>query len=194
MAFKYSYKPRSKNRLFDFAGKNSRNVGLFLLAVALISSFSLLSDRITGYVTYTSDLESTLNETLQQLNIESRLKAECIANLDSTKSGLNLCNDKLTSSQSYLVTCEKDRGELKSYSDQLNSLFSACDVERADMKTKLANETENFKSIVRNSVKAICCSFGDALSGAVRRWGIENSQIVCSGNFSVNCTAGNTNY
>ncbi len=194
MAIKYSYKPRYKNRIVEFAGKNSRSIGLSLLAVALIFSFSLLSDRITGFVTYASDLESRLNETLQQLNAESRLRAECEAYLNSTKANLNTCSDKLTSSQSYLTTCEKERSDLKSYSNQLNSLFSSCDTERADFKSKYANETENYKKIVRSSVRAICCSFGDSATGTVRSWGIESNHIVCYGNFSVNCTNGNTNY
>lgn len=194
MAYKYSYRPRSKNRVLDFTGKNSRNIGLLLLSIGLIFSFSLLANRITGYVTYTSDLESTLNETVQQLNTESRLKAECTANLDSTKSSLGTCNDKLTSSQNYLVTCEKERGDLKSYSTQINSVYSICDSERSDLKIKYANETENYKSIVRNSVQAICCSFGDSSTGTIRSWGIQDNRIICSGNFTVNCTAGNTNY
>jgi len=198
MAIKYNYKPRYKNRslgrVLELAKENSRTMGFLVLAIALIFSFSMLSNRITGYATYTSDLESSLNETLQQLNTESHLKAVCNANLDSTRADLTLCNDKLSSSQNYLVSCEKDRNDLKSYSDQLNSLFSFCDVERADLKTKYANETENYRVVVRNSVKAICCSFGDATTGTVRSWGIENNQIVCSGNFSVNCTNGDTNY
>jgi len=196
MAVRYKYKPGNKSlsQVISFFANNKRNISLLLLSVVLIISFSFLSDRITGYVTYTSDLESVLNETIQQLNFESRAMAECDSNLDSTKTGLNICNDKLGSSQSYLTTCEKERGDLKSYSDNLNSVYAKCDSERTDLQSKYANSTESYKSVIRNSVRAICCSFGDTQSGAIRSWEILNNQIVCNGNYSVNCTSGATNY
>ncbi len=194
MAISYSYKPGSNSRVAEYLRKNSRNIGMSVLALSLIFSFSVLSGRITGFVTYTADLESVLNETTKQLNTESRLRAECDSDLTRTASSLSECNGKLTSSQSYMVACEKDRDELKSYSDSLNSLFSSCDTERADVKIKYANETENYKQAVKNSVKAICCSFGDAQSGTVRLWEMENNRIVCTGNYTVNCTTGTTNY
>ncbi len=194
MPISYSYRPRSSSRVAEQLRKNSKSVGLSILAIALIFSFSILSGRITGFVTYASDLESTLNETAKQLDIESQLRATCDSALASTKSGLSLCNDKLYSSQGYLVTCEKDRDDLSSYSARLNEQFSSCDAQREELNAKYTNETENYKTIVRNSVKAICCSFGDLQIGNSRNWGITNNQIVCGGNYTVNCTTGSTNY
>ena len=194
MGYKYSYSPPFRNKHLKFLKSNSRHILIIVISIVLIFSFSTISNRITGFVLYANDLEARLNETLKNVNTLSREKAECSAMLSDTGQNMDICNNKLTSSQSFLVTCEKERSELKSYSDQINSLFRICEVERKDLSEKLANETANYKEVVRSSVKAICCSFGDSSSGASRNWAIVSSQIVCSGNFTVNCTSGKTDF
>ncbi|MBI2076712.1 MAG: hypothetical protein HYT72_05695 [Candidatus Aenigmarchaeota archaeon] len=192
--YKYSYRPPFRNKQLKFLKANGRHMLIIVISITLIFTFSTIANRITGFVLYANDIEARLNETLKNVNMLSREKAECSAMLADTGQNMDICNNKLTSSQSFLVACEKERDDLKSYSDRINSLFRACDVERKDLSEKLANETSNYKEVVRSSVKAICCSFGDSVSGALRNWAILNSQIVCSGNFTVNCTSGKTDF
>ncbi len=192
--FSYSYRAPVRIKYLKSLKANSRHILIILVSVVLIFTFSTIASRITGFVLYSNDLELQLNETMKTLNILSREKAECSAALSTAGQNLDTCNSKLSSSNSFLVGCEKDLGDSRSYADNLNSLFSACDRERKDFSEKLVNKTSDYKEIVRNSVKAICCSFGDSAAGTARNWEITANQIVCSGNFTVNCTSGKTDF
>ena len=83
---------------------------------------------------------------------------------------------------------------MKAINSELDSQLSSCSAEREDLKAKYEGRADAFNNLVRNSVKAICCSFNDADAGITKNWGIVDNKIVCTGEYVVNCTTGATNY
>jgi len=149
---------------------------------------------VTGYITYTENLEIEFNETQKELDITTASLDECSKNMANIKEGLTSCNSELDQSRSQLTTCENERNELRTKNSELDSQLSTCNAESEDLKARYESRLSAFDNLVRNSVKAICCSFNDIDAGLTKNWGIVDDKIVCTGGYSVNCTSGATDY
>ncbi len=195
MAFQYRYKAFTiSNKLLGVLKRNSRATTIVSILIILIFSFYLITSSVTGYITYTENLEAKLNETEKDLEITKASMEACSNNLADTRDDLNSCNAGLGQSQSQLSTCEIQRNDLTEENSQLESDMAVCDSERADYLNMYETRLEAFNNLVRNSVKAICCSFNDIDSGTTKEWGIADNKIVCTGGYQVNCGTGETNY
>lgn len=187
----YSYSPNSGGRKF---GKRSKQLAVAGVIILFVGTFYFMGNTLTSYATYNKNLEMQLNNTQGQLLQEQEMKEQCEASLSAAKDGLNTCNAdkiftsaKLESCQNNVVQLNRNVNELTNKSSNLSSSLDAC-------KNSYSSTLESYRQLARNSVKAICCSFGDVQSGAARNWNITNNNIVCSGNYTINCTSGESNY
>jgi septal ring factor EnvC (AmiA/AmiB activator) len=195
MAFQYRYKAFTiSNKLMGVLKRNSRATTIVSILIILTFSFYLITTGVTGYITYTENLEAKLNETEKDLEITKSSMEACSNSLADTRGSLSSCNSDLSQSTAQLSTCEIQRNDLTAENSQLESDLSTCDAERADYINMYETRMEAFNNLVRNSVKAICCSFSDIDSGTTKDWGIEDNKIVCTGGYQVNCDTGETNY
>jgi len=195
MAFQYRYKAFAlRTRLTGLLRRNSKAVMIVSILIILTFSFYLITSGVTAYITYTENLETDLNETQKELDITKASMEECSKNLADTRDDLNSCNSNLDQSRSQLSACENERSELRTRNSELDSQLSTCNAEREDFKARYENRLEAFNTLVRNSVKAACCSFDDVSSGATKNWGIVDNKIVCTGDYHVNCSTGETDF
>jgi len=195
MAFQYKYKAFAlRTRLTGALRRSSKSVTIVSILIVLILSFYLITSSVTAYITYTENIEKELNETSKELSITKASMEECSKNLVSTRDNLNSCNSNLEQSKSQLSTCENERSTLQTRKSELELQLSNCTAEREDLRARYENRLAAFNSVVKNSVRAICCSFGDVVSGAPKNWGIVDNKIVCTGSYNVNCSTGETDF
>jgi len=195
MVFQYKYKAFTfRTKFMELIKSNRKPITIASFLIILTFSFYLITSGVTAYITYTEALETELNETKKELDITKASMEECSKSLASTRNDLNSCNSNLDQSMSQLSTCENERNELSTRKSELESELSTCNAEREDFKTRYENRLTAFNTLVRNSVKAICCSFDDVSSGATKTWGIVDDKIVCTGDYNVNCATGETEY
>lgn len=195
MAFRYKYKAFDiRTRLMGNLRKNGKSITIVSILIVLTLSFYLITSSVTAYITYTENIEKVLNETKKELDVTKASMEECSKNLASTRDDLNSCNSNLDQSRSQLSTCENERNELRTRNSELESQLSACNTEKEDFKARYENRLSAFNNLVRSSVRALCCSFGDIVSEATKNWGIVDDKIVCTGNYHVNCSTGETDY
>jgi septal ring factor EnvC (AmiA/AmiB activator) len=195
MAFQYKYKAFAiSTRLTGALRRSSKSVTIVSVLIVLILSFYLITSNVTAYVTYTENIEKKLNETAKELVITKASMEECSKNLASTRDNLNSCTADLDQSKSQLTTCNSERSALQTRKSELESQLSNCTAEKEDFRTRYENGLAAFNSIVKNSVRAICCSFGDVVSGTTKNWGIVDNKIVCTGSYNVNCSSGETDF
>ncbi|HLD38989.1 MAG TPA: hypothetical protein VJB05_01605, partial [archaeon] len=128
-----------------------------------------------------------LNETKANLVILQAEKDVCLASLNYTDNDLKVCQGVLSSKATLLNTCDTEKTSLNNSLTNTVSSLNAC-------KTEKDSAIQTSRQLVRNSVKAICCSYGDVQVGFVRNWDIFNDSITCTGIYTVNCGTGQTNY
>lgn len=185
MAFRYEYKP---------AGEGTKKVALVIATVILAFSIYSVGTTITSYITYSSSVESELNKTKADLAVYKAVTEECARDLSQKEQNLSVCESTLGSTYASLASCNQQAAALLSQSASLNASLSSCLGESTALKNTYGNLAESYNNLVRSSVKAICCSFGDIQSGGARSWNITSDRIVCSGLYSVNCTSGETTF
>lgn len=184
----YSYSPQSKDeRARAFFDRRGKQLAVAAVIVFLVGAFYTTGNLITSYATYNKDLQEQLNSTQAALETEQQQKESCQALLESSNSDLNKCGNDLASTKGYLASCGADKDKLNSNIQNLSASLDTCKSEKESIN-------QSYKQLARNSVKAICCSFGDVQSAAIRNWNIINNSISCTGNYTVNCTDGETNY
>lgn len=196
--FNYNYKPFSlRGRATKFISSNSKQLFIALVVVFFLSFSYLMTNALTGYITYQESLEDELNKTKNilaekenQLSSVTSANDACKTELQTKLSELGACNSKLSESESYLVSCETERDDLKEYSKEINSLLVTCEQERSDFSTKYNEISAEYSSLVKNTAADVCCRPGIENSN----WGIVYSRVVCYGDFTVDCTSGETNY
>ncbi len=194
--FRYNYKPYSwQKRLKEFAKNNSKPAAIAIISVFLIIGFQSVNSTVTGYLTYQGSLEQQLNDTKTQLSSMEAEKNTCVSGLASANENLEACETTIDTSASSLVNCKKEKADLTGYSNALGASLDVCRIESEDLGNKLDNKTASYDSLVRNSARTVCCRTFDVIEGAVVKWDLKNDRIVCNeGRYTINCTAGNTNY
>ena len=196
--FHYSYSTHStRYKVRNLVVGNKKQLWTASVVIALIFSFYLVSETMTGYLTYGENMELELNKTRDILLItQDKLKAiqsseqGCQNNLLVTEGKLNSCNQRLSNSESFLLACESERDNLKTYSEELNTLIDTCETERDELEVKYEDASTSLSNLIGNTVSLICCRPGIEIS----QWEIVDDEIVCSGPFTVNCTTGEVEY
>lgn len=194
MAYEYSYDKKY----------NTKPVIIIAVSAVLIFLFYFITSN-TAYVSYTESLESELNKTKASLEAAENGKTQCLKDLFEKIGASDRCNSELSEKASDFANCDADRSGMMSYINTVNSSLSNCMGERQGLQSLYANESENFRVLVRNSAASICCSFRDAQRGSVINWGIANNSMVCEGmpndassmrlsTYTVNCSTGATSY
>lgn len=190
----YRYTPYTKDeRARSFFGKRGKNLAIVAVVVVLISVFYVTGNTLTGYATYSKNLERQLNNTKNALLISQEQKEVCKDLLESTSSELNSCKNDLTSAKDSLANCSNTTLQLSNTIQNLSSKINNLTQSLENCKKDNESVSEQYEQLAKNSAKPICCSFGDIQSGAIRNWNIMNNAIICSGNYTVNCTSGETN-
>ena len=189
----YSYSPGSGERM-HFFDKKGKHLAVAAAILLFIGTFYFVGNTLTGYITYSRNLEQELNETHNELiDLKSEYEA-CSTDLTDANSGiaslnssLNSCSADMFSQKLAVTSCNTEKNSLIEEKKSLSSSLSSC-------RNEQTSSHESYRQLARNSVKAICCSFGDVQSSAIRNWNITNNSIVCTGNYTINCTSGESNY
>ncbi|HLC76683.1 MAG TPA: hypothetical protein VJH04_00610 [archaeon] len=184
----YSFSPTSKDEAArSFINKRGKQMVIAVAVAFLIGIFYFTGTTLTTYATYNKNLEQELTDTKGDLTA-SQLEADsCQQSLDASNSQLQTCTNDLSSSKSSLQSCTSEKNDLTDEVVAFKSAVEACE-------GKITSSSDSFKQLAKNSVRPICCSFGDMQNGATRNWDIVNNSISCSGSYTVNCATGETNY
>lgn len=171
-------------RPHDFVISHSKKIAVFILFVGAVFSLFTVSKTVTGLTTDLEQVEEGLESAQSSFNFVAQEREGCLDELDSARSSYNSCSTELGKSTTNLNLCNAAKEEAQ-------KSYSACLQDKQATEIKLAAKSADYDELARNSVRGLCCSFSDFQSGAVRQWSISNNTIVCSGNFTVNCTSGN---
>jgi len=173
---RYEYRTGIK-KLFE---ENHKAICVAVLAVLLgIVAFSANS-VITGFVTYNDELRGELNDYKSDFITMNQSYNECINNI-------NTCMNDLKTKCSTLQNCENEKIAAVNQTKIMENNLNNCKEQKDAIQ-------KNYTNILKDAVKAICCSVDDSINGAVKNWEIRDSKLVCTGNYTVNCTSGETNY
>ena len=184
----YSYSPHSTDeKARQFFSKRGKHLAIAIVIIFLLVVFYTTGLAMTTYATYSRNAEQQLNETKTNLAIVQAEKDVCLASLNATGNDLKRCESDLSLKTSLLNTCGIEKSSLNNNIVSTVSSLNTC-------KTEKDSAIQSSKQLVRNSVKAICCSYGDVQTGFVRNWNTVNDSITCTGSYTVNCSTGETNY
>ncbi len=184
----YSYSPYPKEqRVKSFFGKRGRHLAIVAVLIFLLVAFYSAGNALTGFATYSSDLKQQLDDTNVALAVVQGGKEMCENYLDEVSGDIKACRSGARTVEADLEACSAASRELNKTANELSFWLDTC-------RTEKEAAMQSFKQLIRNSVKVICCSFGDVQDGTVRYWNIVNSTIVCNGGYTVNCSNGETNY
>lgn len=184
----YSFSPTTKDEAArSFINKRGKQMVIAVAVVFLVGIFYFTGTTLTTYATYNKNLEQELTDTKGDLATSQSEADACQQSLETSNNQLQTCNSDLSTSKSSLKSCTKETSDLK---DEVYAFKSA--VEKCE--GKMTSSSDSFMQLARNTVKGMCCSFGDMQNGAVRDWNVVNNSIICSGNYTINCATGGTNY
>ncbi len=186
MAFRYGYQEDKKD--------SAKKAVIAAVVLILILSIYSLGTTITGYLSYSNSVESELNKTQAELTIYKFVSEECTRNLWLQEKNLSACEIALGLTNASMQACNQRNDLLINWSEYLNASLSSCMSELDIVRGAYGNITFKYSTLVRNSAREICCTFGDVQSQAARNWDIKNDQIVCSGSLLVNCSSGETTF
>ncbi|MFH0832555.1 MAG: hypothetical protein V1900_02450 [Candidatus Aenigmatarchaeota archaeon] len=176
-------------------GFNGKYVLILIICIFLIASFYFITNRATTFATYTEGIEAELNKSKNDLIAVRSSLGNCELTAMDINYSLRVCEDKMSRSEFYVAACEKRTAELQNYSTSLNELLAKCENESKGWKASYENETTIKNAVIKNSVKVMCCSIYDTSKGTVKNWDLINNTIECdSGEYTVNCATGETNY
>lgn len=167
-------------------------IGLAIMIVVVVS----LAGGMSGYMVQTTGLM------VQVGDLESQLESSK-SQVTKLTGDLNLCNNNLEQTEARVLACENDLSNR-------NSDLSGCEIEKADVQNnldlcvqekastsdELESANEDYKDLVKNSVRAKCCSVSDIIDGVTRKWSLSEDNIICSdaGDYNVDCSNGETDY
>ena len=184
----YNFSPTTKDeRARSFLKGRGRQIGIAIVVLFLIGVFYFTGSTLNAYATYNKDLESDLASAQSNLVAAQSEIQTYKSSLETSSNQLQTCNNDLSLSEISLGTCTKEKSNLTDEVQVYKSAVATCE-------SKIASSGDTFKQLARSSAKPICCSFGDMQNGAVRNWDVLNNSITCSGNYTVNCSSGETNY
>ena len=131
-----------------------------------------------------TQINSTLFSCKGNLGLVTQNLSDCSSSLTKTKGESETCSLNLNSLQTTFL-------QLQSNSTQLSNAFFNCQNQSATFSVLLDKRNQEYASVVKSYAKSFCCSLGDISNGNARNWTLFGSEIVCSGNSTINCTTGN---
>jgi hypothetical protein len=193
---KYSYTaPGTANAIKSSWEKYGRSISIALVSIFTLFMFFNLSTNVTGFITYTESLQEELNETQIELAGAKASHQQCISSLDGRITELTECNSLLSGGESELAACKSEKTSLTIYTDELNEVLNVCTSERDIIQESLDTQETNYDELIRNSARPMCCSAFSILNGDSISWGLNDNKLKCgSGDFTVDCSTGETDY
>ncbi len=181
-----------KGRAIRFISSNKKPASFMFLSVVAVASLYLVTSSITGFVTYTEDIESKLNETATRIDVLESEKEQCENDLQGMAEDLENCMSRFSSS---LQECKQEITVLEGKNDELSYDLSSCEAERTEAEDKYEKVSADFETLVKNSVWDVCCSPYDVVNSNINDWGLTDNRIICgSGGYTINCGTGETSY
>jgi cell division protein FtsL len=136
--------------------------------------------------------EIEVGQNISSLSVQIAEKEAELSNVTtSLEEARNLSaqqQDQLNSTNLQLQSCQGSLQDLQGNVTSLQVLSSTVQSQLTDCQTNMTV----YQTVVQNSVRAVCCSFGDVLAGTVKNWQIFSNSIICSGNSTVDCATGAT--
>ena len=195
---KFDYGEYKKKRNFVFVGVAILSV--IIIIVAFMVGVQYKTEALGNKV---KELQINIQGNFVKIgSLESELSNKTQEAIQKEKSLLQ-CNDELNYSKAKIAECYNETTQLKSQLDQLKSQLEderkECEQNIAELESNITtcnSQKQALLDIVKNSVRAFCCSFGAIQQGLQVSWDIRGSQIICGGDgeYTVNCATGTTNY
>ncbi len=184
----YNFSPKTTDeKARSFLNKRGKQIGIAIIVVFLVSVFYYTGTTLTTYATYNNDLEQDLQSAKSGLaGAQSEIQTYK-SSLETSNNQLRTCNSNLELSKTSLSSCSKEKSDLTDEVKVYKTAVETCE-------SKISSSGDSFKQLAKNSVKFICCSYGDVQNGGTRNWDVVGNSIICSGNYTVNCSNGETNY
>ena len=139
-----------------------------------LSSFS--EEKVT-------QINSTLFSCKGNLALVNQNLSDCSSSLSKKKIERESCSLNLNSLQTTF-------SQLQSNSTQLSNALFNCQNQSSTFSVLLDKRNQEYASVVKSYAKSFCCSLGDISNGNARNWTLTGSEIVCSGNVTINCSTG----
>lgn len=184
----------SYERLRNFTIKNSKNLSIIILVIVLMIVSYSINSVITGYTVYSEELEKEVENYKEQYETANQNYEDCKNTVDEYKSEAEQCRDDIKTHEASLQECEKEKEIQAKYSTALQDIVNECESEKSSMQEDYDRLLENYKDVIRDSVTSRCCSYSDIRNDVTKNWDIIDNEIICSGNYTVNCGTGETNY
>ena len=170
------------NSVYNLDGSREKRKKIFF-AFLVLFFIIILFVFIKGRYQITGSLINEIND----FNIENNnLKLEILnltSILNSTEIEVIEIKEELSTFKGDLDSCKNRESQSLTQINQLGTDLSSCNSEKKD-----------FLNTVKKSVRAVCCSFNEIQEGKELNWSISGNEIICSGEFSVDCGNGNTDY
>jgi hypothetical protein len=161
-----------------------KNVIYFYLAVTAVAVAIVF--YLAGSYFTTLDFSKKITDLSTQLFAAQMQFVNATEYLRRAENQSSLQQSQLNSTQVGLQACQNNAQILQS---SVSSLQNASSSLQSQLSTCNVNMT-TYQQVVQNSVRAVCCSFGDVQAGVTKNWQIFSNYIVCSGSNTVNCGTG----
>lgn len=172
--------------------QNTKVIALVVVGLVVVSLASALTggwfmssplraDKISleGQVTSLQTQVQAAEDEVGQYVSELQAKESEINSLKSQTSSLETTSSTL---EDQIGTLQFDLDETSTELSTIQQSLNTCHSERGE-----------YVETIRNSVKAVCCSFSDVQQNTVKNWDINFNNIVCgSGSLEVECGTGVT--
>jgi len=178
-------------------GPGQRPVMLYAIGGVALTAliFYFIGSSITGGVVMKQvDLcQAQIDEWASKLANSTDALNACRAQGDALSGQLNSTKAQLASSQLQTASRQQQLSSCQNNVDMLKSNVSVMQSYNAIMQGKLSDcqaGLDSLNTTLRNSVAAVCCSYGDVQAATVKNWQVQDGRIVCSGSGTVNCATG----
>jgi peptidoglycan hydrolase CwlO-like protein len=155
----------------------------WIVALILIPVFYL---AVTGKATVdenNAELRSRLDVALNQNELYLNDLKQCT---DS----MNQCSDQISSAQNALAGRDSQLAELRGQVSDINESLSSCQSEIAASNRTIQLLRNDLQSVVVNAARDVCCRPGINATS----FGLSSGRIVCSGNYTIDCVTGQSDY
>jgi uncharacterized phage infection (PIP) family protein YhgE len=168
-----------KNVVYTFVAVTAILTAIVFYLIGSYFGNMNLSSKINGLTKQIAEKKMELTNATESLQTAQNKSTSQQSQITSYITQLNLMQGKLQDCQNNTQILQSSISSLQNISSSLQGQLTNCN---ANMTT--------YQMVVQNSVRAVCCSFGDVQAGATKNWQIFSNNIICSGNNTVNCGTG----
>jgi hypothetical protein len=170
------------------------------LIVVLIVVLFLWQGGITGNVVQEEEVSGEEENLVQEpdeltvfaveLAAKEQELAEKNSELESVRSQISSKDDKISELEKTLSEKVDELEEVENLEGNFSEELSRLKEENEE----LVEKQEEVKDIVRSTVRSYCCSVHDIQTGSSLEWDLVDGQILCQGQYKINCGTGVVDY